>query len=67
MAGGRPAFTTNIGYAFLLERLPGSALVECLLLAHSGHGNRVGECLLLGAKRTFTNRCLPNSIYEYTA
>jgi hypothetical protein len=31
MAGGRPAFTTNIGYAFLLERLPGSALVECLI------------------------------------
>jgi hypothetical protein len=31
MAGGHPAFTTNIGYAFLLERLPGSALVECLI------------------------------------
>ena len=25
------------------------------------------ECLLLGAKRTLTKRCLPISIYEYTA
>jgi hypothetical protein len=25
------------------------------------------ECPLLGAKRTLTNRCLPISIYEYTA
>ena len=25
------------------------------------------ECPLLGAKRTVTNRCLPISIYEYTA
>ena len=29
--------------------------------------NRADECPLLGAKRTLTNRCLPISIYEYTA
>ena len=40
---------------------------ECLLLAQSGHAQCADECLLLGAKRTWTNRCLPNSIYEYTA
>ena len=37
------------------------------LLALSGHATRADECLLLGAKRTLTNRCLPISIYEYTA
>jgi hypothetical protein len=36
-------------------------------LALSGHANRADECPLLGAKRTLTNRCLPISIYEYTA
>jgi hypothetical protein len=25
------------------------------------------ECRLLGASRTVTNRCLPTSIYQYTA
>ena len=29
--------------------------------------NPADECPLLGAKRTWTNRCLPISIYEYTA
>ena len=39
----------------------------CPLLAHSGRATRADECPLLGAKRTLTNRCLPISIYEYTA
>ena len=33
----------------------------------SRHAQCADECPLLGAKRTLTNRCLPISIYEYTA
>ena len=40
---------------------------QCLLLAQSRHAQCADECPLLGAKRTVTNRCLPISIYEYTA
>ena len=29
--------------------------------------NALMKCPLLGAKRTWTNRCLPISIYAYTA
>ena len=36
-------------------------------LAQSRHAQCADECPLLGAKRTWTNRRLPNSIYEYTA
>jgi hypothetical protein len=43
------------------------ALGECLLMAQSGHASSSGECPLSGVKRTVTNRCLPISIYEYTA
>ena len=42
-------------------------LAECPFLALSGRATRANECLLLGAKRTWINRCLPNSIYDYTA
>ena len=42
-------------------------LRECLLMALSGRATRADECLLLGEKRTLTNRRLPISIYEYTA
>jgi len=38
-----------------------------LLLALSRHAQCADECPLLGAKRTLTKRCLPISIYEYTA
>ena len=38
-----------------------------LLMERNGRATRADECLLLGAKRTWTNRYLPNSIYEYTA
>ena len=44
---------------------PAGRLWERPLLAHSGRATRADECLLLGAKRTVTNRCLPISIYEY--
>ena len=40
---------------------------QCPLLAQSRHAQCADECPLLGAKRTVTNRCLPISIYEYTA
>jgi hypothetical protein len=36
-------------------------------MALNGRATRGDECPLLGAKRTLTNRCLPISIYEYTA
>jgi hypothetical protein len=36
-------------------------------MAQSRHAQTPEECPLLGAKRTLTNRCLPISIYEYTA
>src|SRR6476659_9207371 len=39
----------------------------CLELAQSRHAHCADGCPLLGAKRTVTNRCLPISIYEYTA
>ena len=39
---------------------------ECPLLALSRHAQCADECPLLGAKRTWINRRLPNSIYEYT-
>ena len=39
----------------------------CLLLALFGHPTCTEECPLSGARRTVTNRCLPISIYEYTA
>ena len=38
-----------------------------LLMAQSRHAQCADECPLLGAKRTWTNRCLPISIYGYTA
>jgi hypothetical protein len=37
------------------------------LLAQSRHAQCAGKGPLLRAKRTVTNRCLPISIYEYTA
>jgi hypothetical protein len=49
-----------------MARVTFSTALECLLVAQSRHAQRADECPLLGAKRTFTNRCLPNSIYEYT-
>src|SRR5215510_2404005 len=44
-----------------------SASPLCPLLAQSRHAQCADECPLLGATRTLTNRCLPISIYEYTA
>jgi hypothetical protein len=38
-----------------------------IAMAQSRHAQRADECLLLEAKRTLTNRCLPISINEYTA
>ena len=38
---------------------------KCSLMGR--HAQCADECPLLGAKRTLTNRCLPISIYEYTA
>src|SRR5262249_21281413 len=40
---------------------------SCPLLAQSRHAQCADKCPLLGAKRTLTNRCLPISIYEFTA
>ena len=37
---------------------------ECPLLAQSRHAQCADECLLLGAKRTLTNRCLPISTHK---
>jgi hypothetical protein len=54
MAGGHPAFATSIGCAFFLERLPGSALVECLLLARTGRATRADECLPFEGKNGHT-------------
>ena len=52
---GRCVRTKRSGY----ERGP--------LMAQSRHAQCADECPLLGARRTLTNRCLPISIYEYTA
>ena len=41
--------------------------LQCPLMAQSRHAQCADKCPLLGAKRTLTNRCLPISIYEFTA
>ena len=51
----------------LLSRTNESASPVCPFMAQSRHAQCADECPLLGAKRTLTNRCLPISIYEYTA
>jgi len=55
------------GDSFISRVLSRILFSKCPLVAHSGRATRADECLLLGPKRTWTNRCLPNSIYEYTA
>ena len=45
----------------------GQVIHNVRLMAQSRHAQCADECPLLGAKRKWTNRCLPNSIYEYTA
>ena len=51
------------------EAAPGRevAAANVCFWALSGHPVRQSECPLSGAKRTLTSRCLPISIYEYTA
>jgi len=42
-------------------------VTRCPLMAQNRHAQCADECPLSEAKRTSTSRCLPISIYEYTA
>ena len=46
------------GRVFNLRAIPLTAYQLGPLLAHSGHANRLGECLLSEAKRTYLIRSL---------
>src|SRR4029079_5403031 len=57
MAGGHPPVATSIRYGIFLERLSGSALLECPLMALSGHSSSEGSCPLLRGKADLSDAC----------
>src|SRR6516162_6701434 len=46
--------------------VPFNFIVECPLLAQSGHSDTLNQCPLSGVKRTSAANCLLTPIYNYT-
>ena len=62
-----PQPTSDLRAGATARLLPSPGVINPPLMTLFGHTTYTDECPLLGAKRTWTNRCLPISIYEYTA